>query len=206
MANLITLARLPVLLAIVLLLATPSPAARLANVPLLVALILMDTLDGVVARRRHEESLMGSVLDIMADRAVELVLWVCYAYYRLIPLAIPVIYILRGTIVDSLRSVGVSEGQAPFKTMRTSLGRWLVGSPWMRSSYGVAKAFAFAGLALTHALAAYAAHGAVSISAVEASRVICNVVSWVAVALCLARGLPVVVEALPALRRPHPLA
>ena len=204
MANLITLARLPLLILIVGLFASPSPVARLITVPLLVLLIVMDTLDGMVARRRHEVSLMGSVLDIVVDRAVELVLWVCYGYYRLIPLAIPIIYILRGTIVDGLRSVGVSEGQAPFKTLRTDVGKWLVGSPWMRSSYGITKGFAFGFLAITHALNAYVARNAAAPSTASTLGILANVLSWVAVALCLARGLPVVVEALPRLRPQQP--
>lgn len=200
MANLITLARFPVLIGIVLLLPIGIPWVRLLAVPLLVVLILMDSIDGIIARRRNEVSLLGSVLDIMADRAVELVLWVVFAHVRLVPLAVPIIYIIRGTIVDSLRSVHVRSGQAPFQAMQTRLGKWLVGSLTMRSSYGAAKMIAFAGLALTHALSAYADRGAVSRAAAESSLLIFNVVTWIAVALCLVRGLPVVIEAFTALR------
>jgi CDP-diacylglycerol---glycerol-3-phosphate 3-phosphatidyltransferase len=203
MANLITVLRFPVLLAIVLLFSAASPAVRLLNIGLLVLLILMDSLDGIIARRRNEVSLLGSVLDIMADRAVELILWVCYAHLRLIPVAIPLIVILRGTVVDSLRSVHVSAGQAPFKAMRTPMGKWLVGSPVMRSSYGVVKLVSFAGLALTHALAAYAVQGSVGPGVVQTSLVVFNITSWLAVLLCLVRGVPVVVEALPAFRKPR---
>ncbi|MBN1399354.1 MAG: CDP-alcohol phosphatidyltransferase family protein [Anaerolineae bacterium] len=195
MANLITLGRLPLLLIIVLLLAADAPPARLVTVGLLPLLIAMDSLDGIVARRRHEVSLLGSVLDIMVDRAVELVLWVCFAFYRLIPLAIPIIYVLRGTVVDSLRSMHVGAGQAPFKAMRTPLGSWLVGSPVMRSSYGVVKLLSFTGLALAHALRAYAERGAVAWPAARTTMLVFNVTSWIAVVLCLVRGVPVVVEA-----------
>ncbi|MCD6521090.1 MAG: CDP-alcohol phosphatidyltransferase family protein [Anaerolineae bacterium] len=198
-ANTITVARLPLLVVIILLLYSPSPIPRLVSVFLLGLLIIMDTIDGMVARARNEVSLLGSVLDIMADRVVELVLWVCYAHLGLIPVAIPIIYIFRGTVVDSLRSVYVGAGQAPFKAMRTKLGKWLVGSPFMRSTYGASKLITFAGLALTHALAAYAARGAVSEEVVHLFRVIFNVTSWISVAFCLARGLPVIIEALPPL-------
>jgi CDP-diacylglycerol---glycerol-3-phosphate 3-phosphatidyltransferase len=203
MANLVTVMRFPVLLLIVLLFSSSSPVVRLVNVLLLVLLILMDTVDGIIARRRNEVSLLGSVLDIMADRSVELVLWVCYTHLRLIPLAIPLIFIVRGTVVDSLRSVHVSAGQAPFKAMRTPLGKWLVGSPVMRSSYGAVKLISFAGLALTHALAAFAAQGSVGPGAAQVSLIIFNVTSWLAVVLCLVRGVPVVVEALPAFLKPR---
>jgi CDP-diacylglycerol--glycerol-3-phosphate 3-phosphatidyltransferase len=203
MANLITVMRFPVLLAIVLLFGSASPGGRLLNVFLIIVLILMDSLDGIIARRRNEVSLLGSVLDIMADRAVELVLWVCFTHLRLVPLAIPLIFILRGTVVDSLRSVHVSAGQAPFKAMRTPVGKWLVGSPVMRTSYGVVKVVSFAGLALTYALMAYAVQGSVGAGVVQASLVVFNITSWLAVLLCLVRGVPVVVEALPAFGKAH---
>ena len=197
MANLITILRFPLLLVIILLLSMASPLARLITVFLLVVLILMDSLDGMVARSRNEVSLMGSVLDIMADRSVELVLWICYAHLGLIPVAIPIIYVVRDTVVDALRSVYVGAGMAPLKAMRTNLGKFLVGSSPMRTSYAVSKLFSFAGLAFTHALAAYANRGAVGSNSVRLSSSIFNIISWLSVALCLARGLPVVVEALP---------
>ena len=203
MANWITVGRFPVLLAIIMLLYAADPGARLAAVVLMFILIGMDTLDGVVARARKEVSLLGSVLDIMADRAVELTLWIVYADLGLVPVAIPIIYVLRGTIVDSLRSMAVSAGQAPFKSMRTELGKWLVGSPFMRSSYGVSKLVSFAGLAAVNALSSYAARGVVAISTVRWLSLLFLFTSWVSVMFCLARGLPVIIEALPALDKPR---
>lgn len=198
MANWITLSRFPLLIAIIALFYVPSPGLRLATVGLLVVLILLDTMDGVVARARHEESLLGSLLDIMADRVVELVLWVCYAHLGLIPVAIPIIYIFRGTVVDSLRSVHVGQGTAPFKMMRTPIGQWLVGSPFMRTSYAVSKLLSFAGLALTNALAAYATRGRIGPEHVQTSLVVANILAWISVVFCLVRGLPVILETLQA--------
>ncbi len=206
MANAITLARFPLLIIIAVLLYLPSAGARLAAAGLLVAIIIMDSLDGIVARARHEESVLGSLLDIMADRAVELVLWVCYADLGLIPVAIPIIYIIRGTVVDGLRNIHVGEGTAPFKVMRTAVGRWLVVSPAMRTGYAISKLLSFSGLAVAHALAVYAAQGAVRAEAVETVRLVFLVSSWISVAFCLARGIPVVVEAVPALRGSRPSA
>ena len=60
MANAITLARIPVLIAVVLLLYLGSPLVQAATAILVLFLILMDTLDGVVARHRHEEGMLGS--------------------------------------------------------------------------------------------------------------------------------------------------
>ncbi|NLV73177.1 MAG: CDP-alcohol phosphatidyltransferase family protein [Chloroflexi bacterium] len=195
MANLITIARFPVLILAIVLLYLPSAPAKLASVPLLILLIVMDSLDGYVARSRNETSLLGSVLDIMADRAVELALWIVFAHLRLVPVVIPLIFVVRGVAVDSVRSVGISRGVAPFSTMRTRVGKWLVGSPWMRSSYAIIKAISFAGLALTNALAAFAKGAAVPPDWVTTAHTIFTVTTWIALVLCLARGIPVVAEA-----------
>jgi CDP-diacylglycerol--glycerol-3-phosphate 3-phosphatidyltransferase len=201
-ANYITVSRLPVLIAIILLLGTPSPGARLAAAALVVLLIALDSIDGIVARKRGEISVMGSVLDIMMDRAVELVLWVWYAHLGLVPVGIPILYILRGTIVDSLRNIRVRDGQAPFETMRTRLGAWLVKSPIMRTGYALTKCIAFTGLAVTHALRAYATAGEASARSAQTVGLVFGLFSWLSVAFCLARGLPVIIENLPALFGP----
>jgi CDP-diacylglycerol--glycerol-3-phosphate 3-phosphatidyltransferase len=199
MANIITLARFPLLLLIVVLLYQPSPLAHALCVPLVVILILMDSLDGIVARRRHETSVLGSVLDIMVDRSVELVLWVVYAHLRLVPVAIPLIVIVRGVLVDTLRNMQVSDGRAPFQTMSTRWGKFLVGSPAMRTPYAVVKLAAFAGLAATLAAAGYRGPGVVLTQTLGA---VFGALSWVAVALCLARGLPVIIESMGRLMSP----
>lgn len=89
LANWITLSRLPLLAINVLVLFLAPPEVRLAGVVLLFVGLMLDTVDGVVARKTQQTSLFGSVLDIAADRTYELVLWVCFAYLRLIPVAIP---------------------------------------------------------------------------------------------------------------------
>jgi CDP-diacylglycerol--glycerol-3-phosphate 3-phosphatidyltransferase len=196
MANLITMVRFPLLIFVVLVLYSSEPQTQFAAVPLMGLLIALDTVDGVVARRRKEVSAIGSVLDIMADRAVELVMWICYADLRLVPVAIPIIYVLRGTIVDSLRSFRVGAGQAPFSAMRSKIGIWVVKSPFMRTSYGASKFVSFSGLALSRALGTYAAKGVIAHDTARLSLRIFNMTSWISVALCLTRGIPVVVEAL----------
>jgi len=196
LANTITILRLPVLLAVGLLLYVPRAPWRLVAAPLIVILILMDTFDGYIARARHESSLLGSVLDIMADRTVELVLWICLADLGLISVVIPIVFVVRGTIVDALRSVHVSAGQRPFDSLQSPLGSFLVKSPWMRSGYAVVKCFAFAGLALVNALSLYAADGAVSLQLVASTHTVFRVLAWIATGFCLARGIPVVIEAM----------
>jgi len=191
--NLITLLRIPLLAIIIGMLYSASAGMRFVAAGLIIVLILMDTLDGVVARATEQTSLLGSILDIAADRAVELILWVVAADLDLIPVIVPLIVITRGVFVDALRAVAPAYGMAPFDLVQSRLGKLLVGSPWLRAPYGLVKAIAFFLLALGYAFAAQstvaAGQPASSIAAAA------QVATWLAVALCLARGIPVFIEA-----------
>jgi CDP-diacylglycerol--glycerol-3-phosphate 3-phosphatidyltransferase len=188
-ANLITVLRFPLLVGIVLLLYLGGTVGQLIDAPLIVALILMDSLDGIIARRRDEQTLIGSALDIAADRAVEIVLWVTYAHLKLVSVIIPLTVVIRGALTDSIRNVALQHGQSAHSMMRSSWGRWLVASGYMRTGYAVTKAIAFTLLAVALGLktGGYAAERGVWIVA--------SVFSWLALALCIVRGLPVVFEA-----------
>ncbi|MGQ9585465.1 MAG: CDP-alcohol phosphatidyltransferase family protein [Anaerolineae bacterium] len=198
MANAITLFRIPVLVGAILLLYYGSTTARFVSVPLLAILILMDTLDGIVARRRRESSLLGSTLDIAVDRAVEIVLWISFADLDLIPLAIPVIVVIRGALVDAFRNVGVQEGVKPFDTVKSWWARKLVASPALRTPYGAVKGIAFSLLGLTLAM-----QSTPHTAATRWLWILAQAASWLAVAMCLARGIPVLVDGWPMLRRPN---
>ena len=195
LANWITLSRFPLLLVIILILYYGSPGAQLAGVVLLFLGLMLDTVDGMVARKTGQTSLFGSVLDIAADRTYELVLWVCFADLGMIPLVIPLMIIARTTLTDALRSIGVGQGTAPFAQHRTSLGRFLVGSTWMRTGYAVSKVVTFCGLALVLALDGYPA-GSRSTAAAAALLKIFQATAWIALIFCVFRGLPVIISSL----------
>jgi phosphatidylglycerophosphate synthase len=195
LANKITVSRFPLLVAYVLTLYLAPPAWRLVAVVLLFLGLMLDTVDGVVARRSGQTSLIGSVLDIAADRTYELALWVCFSDLRLIPVAIPLIVIMRTMLTDALRSIGVAQGEPPLLQNRTRLGRFLVASKPMRSGYSVSKILAFLGLATAEALRGFDPGtwmGEAATSVLEFARVI----AWIAVAMCVLRGLPVIVGAI----------
>ncbi len=191
--NLITLLRIPLLGIIIRMLYSDASGLRFVAAGLIIVLILMDTLDGVVARATKQTSLLGSILDIAADRAVELVLWVVAADLDLVPIIVPLIVIARGVFVDALRAVAPAYGMAPFDLVQSRLGRLLVGSPWLRAPYGLVKAIAFFLLALGYAFAAGTTTAAGQLASSIA--VVAQVATWLAVALCLARGIPVFIEA-----------
>lgn len=193
LANWITLSRFPLLLLNVLILYLGSPLLRLVGAALLLGGLLLDTVDGVVARKLGQTSLFGSVLDIAADRTYELVLWVCFADLQLLPVAIPLIVIARTTLTDAFRSIGVGQGTAPFAQHRTALGRFLVNSAVMRVGYSASKLITFCGLALTQAFSGLPPDSAPA-RAAPGMLDGCQVLAWVAVVFCVFRGLPVIIH------------
>jgi CDP-diacylglycerol--glycerol-3-phosphate 3-phosphatidyltransferase len=195
LANRITVSRFPVLLIYVLVLYLTPPVWRLGAVVLLFVGLMLDTVDGLVARRSGQTSLIGSVLDVAADRTYELALWVCFADLRLVPVAIPLIVIARTTLTDALRSIGIAKGQAPLLQSQTPLGRFLVASSWMRSGYAISKITAFLCLAAAEALAGFDPGKPMGKAATPLLE-IGQVIAWIAVAMCVLRGLPVIAGAI----------
>ena len=187
-ANVITLIRMPLLAIVAVLLYQPSGVWHLVAAGAIVVLILLDSVDGIVARSLGQTSVLGSVLDIAADRAVEQVMWIVYAHLGLLPVWVPLVVVVRGIFVDAIRAVAPARGLTPFELLHSRLGRFLVKSPWLRSPYGAVKALAFCLLAVQSGLEMMGAPNA-HIVAIAA-----QIATWAAVALCLLRGLPVLVE------------
>jgi len=188
MANLITLARLPLLLLLVGLLFVPSFPAALLGVGLLVVLYLMDWFDGYIARLRNEVTEMGAVLDVALDRAVENILWISFMYLGMAPLWVPIVFLIRSFIVDGIRGVALSRGKSGFGMMHSSWGRFLVASRFMRAFYGLAKAVTFGFLYLTHALAIKDPGMLAALHPLKQSLI------FLTAGLCVLRGIPVVLD------------
>jgi CDP-diacylglycerol---glycerol-3-phosphate 3-phosphatidyltransferase len=186
LANLITLARLPLLLVVVGLLFIPSLGVRLLGLGLLIILSLLDWFDGYVARLRNEVTELGAVLDIALDRSVENVLWITFAYLGLVPLWVPIVFLIRSFVVDGIRGVALSQGKSGFGMMHSPLGRFLVGSRFMRALYGLAKGVIFGLLYLTWALAIKNPGILITLHPVNQG------LTFFTTALCIIRGLPVI--------------
>ncbi len=199
MANTITLLRFPLLFIYVALLYYGNFTVRIWCVPFILLIILMDSLDGIIARARGETSLLGSALDIATDRTLEVMLWVVFAHLGLIPVLVPLVFIVRGTTVDAVRAVGMSSGKPPFEQVRSPISRFLVASRFMRSSFGFIKATAFA--LLTADLAFHTPNAPLG-PWHQPVHTLALVFTWAAVIWSLARGIPVLVEGVALLKEP----
>jgi CDP-diacylglycerol--glycerol-3-phosphate 3-phosphatidyltransferase len=181
--------RFPLLFVYVSILYFGSTTAVFFCIPLVILIFLMDSADGYVARLRGEVSLLGSVLDIATDRALEIVLWIVYSDLRLIPVLIPIIAVVRGTTVDAVRTVGMSKGVAAFAQVQNPISRFLVSSRFMRNVYGVVKALAFVLLNIALGLEMQ------NSSLASNFHTLALTISWIAISMTILRGLPVLAEA-----------
>lgn len=193
MANLITLSRLLLLIVVIVIVYQPIGLLHLFNVLLLILVFVTDGLDGYVARRRHETSQFGAMFDIAGDRIVELSMWVVLAHVHLVPVWVPLVFVVRGTIVDAIRaSQTTGRHESPFDFMSTPWGQWLVGGRFMRAFYAVVKATTFCWLLLLQPLPVLAPDLWQQVG--EVATLIGRLLVLVAVLLCVVRGLPVIVE------------
>lgn len=203
MANLLTLFRILLIFAVIAVwnrqIHPQWWQLDLLMVPLLAWAIIMDALDGWVARRRQETSEAGALFDIAGDRIVELALWVFFAIRRdaagtpFVPLWVPLVMIARTVLTDLVRSAALREGRTPFGESTLQESWWakqLVSSRWSRAAYGVLKAVAFCALGI--ALAWERLRGLDEWIAIW--RIITDVLVYGTVAFAVIRGLPVLWE------------
>ncbi|MCL4500628.1 MAG: CDP-alcohol phosphatidyltransferase family protein [Deltaproteobacteria bacterium] len=188
LANLITLMRLPLLLTLVALLFISSLTVQLSGLALLIVLFLLDWFDGYVARLRNEVTEMGAVLDVALDRAVENILWLTFMYLAMVPLWVPIVFLIRSFIVDGIRGVALTRGKSGFGMMHSPVGRFLVASRFMRAFYGLVKALTFCFLYLTHALAMRYPTAPLALHSLNQGLILLSV------ALCVVRGIPVLLD------------
>lgn len=163
-----------------------SAVAYIWALALTVIAFSLDGLDGYVARKFHEESKFGALLDIMGDRIVENTYWILFAVMGWISILFPLIAITRGFVTDTIRSAAMEKGFTPFGMQVNPVCKWITGSKFMRISYAVAKVAAFVLIV------------AAKIPGLPNADAIWNIGYWAAVfaiVFCVVRAIPVVLEA-----------
>lgn len=147
----------------------------------------LDGLDGYIARKFHEESKFGALLDIMSDRIVENTYWIVFAVMSWLPVWFPLVAITRGFITDTIRSAAMEKGLTPFGMQKNAVCKWITGSKFMRITYAVAKVVAFV-IIITSKIP--------YLEAFSGPLYRCGYwLALIAIVLCVVRGLPVVIEA-----------
>ncbi len=191
MANFISLLRIFIAFFAILFLFIPTTWAGVSAIILTIIAFAMDGLDGYIARKFNEASDLGSVLDIMGDRIVEMSYWIAFSTLGWIWVIFPLICVTRAFVTDSIRSVALAQGYTAFgeKSMQSSkIGTFICASKFMRISYAVAKVMAFIIIIAAH-IPGYEAY--------PATEVLETIGLWLAsfaLIFCVVRGLPVVIE------------
>jgi len=196
--NRVTIARIGLVFYLVVLVYDQNLWARLLAAFLAVLVIVGDWLDGYLARRLHESSALGSVLDIAGDRIAETVLWIVLADLKLVPLWIPIAVISRAVLTDSIRGYLLKYGYTAFgqtTMMQSAVGRFLTGSPIMRTGYALLKAFTFGWLLMISGLDKLQNElPFVSDDFLVIGYKIGYITAIISAVVCLVRGIPPIVE------------
>lgn len=195
-ANIITLGRI-LLTFIVIIFFQMGFYWRIAALLLTILVIYLDSLDGIVARKLGVASEFGALFDITGDRIVENIYWILFTAVGLVSMWVPIIFISRSFLVDTLRGVAFAkEGKTPFgekSMMRSPITRFLTASRFSRAVYGAGKLIAFIMLGMILVIQ----EGFDTLEPIMPANFFGNfilateILVWVVVILNLIRGLPV---------------
>ena len=199
MANFITLLRIILLFIGIAFIYSLNFYGEIVAFVIILSVIIMDWLDGYIARMRNSATPFGAVVDIMGDRIVENSLWIVFAHLHLIPVWVPLIVIVRGFVTDTLRSIALSKGETPFgeKTMiKTEIGRLIVSSRASRAIYGGAKVVTFCYLilylAFIEALKIFPVSSALTWE--EKAYTTGVILVYITLFICILRAIPVITD------------
>lgn len=186
-ANVITVGRVFLAIGTLLLLFLPGDDLRWTAFGLTIFVIWADGLDGYFARKLNQSSKLGGILDIAGDRVVEMAYWIVFSTLLWIPVWVPLLFLVRGTFVDAIRSHASEQGYTAFgqnTMMQSPVGKFLVASNFSRFTYAVVKALAFCIVIAAHTtIGAQYGLEAVALGLVYFTSV-----------FCVIRGLPVILE------------
>ncbi len=142
-ANLITLVRTCLVLLVIYLFDSNSLILTMLGTALLIFAAILDGVDGYLARKYCNNNKLGSVIDTLGDRITENLLLIFFAYKRLIPLWIPLIFVTRSFASDFIRFVCFRAGIGTFDINRSKWGFYFVASKTSRILYLVFKILIF---------------------------------------------------------------
>lgn len=150
MANLITLFR--VILAFISLYLLPlGPILNLIGVMLIITSMLLDIVDGIIARHLKTASITGSVYDILGDRIIENIFFIYFASHSCFNVWFALIIMLRGLTIDAVRTIFASQGKTAFGKASWHTRWWiklLVSSKVSRGAYNTFKLLTFISYAI----------------------------------------------------------
>ncbi len=204
MANLLTILRMLLAIAAIEFLFSGRPDYCITAFFITLIVIILDGLDGYVARKHNETSKFGSVFDIIGDRVVENFYWIAFAIIGWVAVWVPFVICARGIIIDGLRSMALAQGYTAFgkdsMMKENTFMHFLTASRFSRAVYGVAKALVFLLIIIAYipnfeyfeflTVEQFLKFAEIQPYLVKTA----NIFVYITVAMCIIRGIPVLIE------------
>lgn len=189
-ANAITLFRL-FLTFIVIAIFKQHTYIDIACIVTILIIFILDSVDGIVARKHNQTSTFGAVFDIAADRIIENVFWIYFAFITdFIPLWMPIVVVTRGILTDGIRGIALTDGKTPFEMMTIPWTRALTSSRFSRFLSGISKVLLFTFLPAIPVLKDFKLNPSI----IDIFTWVSVIIAYVAVAINFIRGVPVLVD------------
>jgi phosphatidylglycerophosphate synthase len=168
-------------------------ALNLAAVCLTFLAIVLDGVDGYLARRSGLCTRFGAKFDILGDRVVENLFFICFAASGLISLWVPVVFFVRGALTDFVRAQSTRPGhhRSDDWMLRTRWGQSLVASRTSRASYATLKCICFCYLGLLLSIRHLPQWARFAETPARGPLVIAQAITFLAVIFCIVRAIPV---------------
>jgi CDP-diacylglycerol---glycerol-3-phosphate 3-phosphatidyltransferase len=172
---------------------------NLLAVALTITSIVLDALDGHIARTTKMATPEGAQIDILGDRMIENMYFTYFAVTGMVSLWLPMLFFARGAATDFLRGLAMRAGHSGWGAsamLQTWWGRALVASRWSRGAYAALKClcFCYLGLELALTRGPVALLGTATMDLHAAIRAGAQLLVWATAAFCVLRGLPVLLE------------
>ena len=151
---------------------------------LTIVVIVLDGVDGIVARALKSSSDFGAFFDIACDRIIELIYLSLFSVLRWMPFWILIVFLVRGILVDGIRGFAAKEGETAFgekSMMKNKIGYFLTSSRFMRGAYGGIKAVVFSLMFLVQSSSYHLIDFEIALI-------------YVMTFFCIVRGIPVLIE------------
>ena len=195
-ANAITLFRLFLTFIVIGVFKRSNVYIDIACIVTILIIFILDSVDGIVARKQNQTSTFGAVFDIVADRIVENIFWIYFAVIDdRISFWLPIVVVTRGFLTDGVRSIALTEGKTAFEMSSAAWSRALTSSRFSRGLYGLTKMLTFIFLPATLVLMdVYPALDTQIGQIVATFSLVSVIIAYITVAMCIIRGIPVLVD------------
>lgn len=155
--------------------------------------MVLDAVDGLVARHLNTTSIPGSIYDILADRIIENTFFIFFVANQLFNIWFAILILVRGLIIDAIRAIFATTGKTAFGLTTLHSSKWAINIACSRISRGLYN---------TTKMLTFIAFSAL----VDANNMLVYLVDdiwlakfgyillWVTTIICIIRAVPVVYE------------